>query len=199
MVQVQAALELNPKLALAHNLKGLLKQSLGRPAEAIAAFDQAIELRPNDAIILGNRGRAHMGAGRFAAAIQDFDRAIAQAPKQANLRFQRAIARRKTGDHPGAIEDLDQVAKLSGNNSEAHYLRGRSLEHIGKSAEAVEAFSTALAQKPAYASALLWRGLTRIKISQNNAAKKDLERFLKLAPKSKHRANVEARLAALEP
>ena len=47
LLECDAALELDPYLVEAHNLRGILLEELGRPTEAIKAYKQAIQLDPS--------------------------------------------------------------------------------------------------------------------------------------------------------
>ncbi len=45
--ECEAALELDPDLAGAHNLRGVVLEELGRPEEAILAYRRALQLKPD--------------------------------------------------------------------------------------------------------------------------------------------------------
>jgi tetratricopeptide (TPR) repeat protein len=47
LMECDVALELDPYLVEAHNLRGILLEELGRPTEAIKAYKQAIQLDPS--------------------------------------------------------------------------------------------------------------------------------------------------------
>ncbi|MFZ4779047.1 MAG: tetratricopeptide repeat protein, partial [Terrimicrobiaceae bacterium] len=73
--------------AKAHNRRGDALLLLGRPHEALAAFDAAQLLAPTDPYILFNRGRAHLVLGDKAAARVDFTAAT-------DPKFDRPMARK---------------------------------------------------------------------------------------------------------
>ncbi len=54
--------------------------TLGRPAEAAAAFERAIALDPNLAEAWNNRGAALWAVGKYPEALQSVERAIALKP-----------------------------------------------------------------------------------------------------------------------
>lgn len=72
-----AALALDPTLAMALNGKGLLLADAGHDADAIRVFSEASRLDPNNAVYLGNLGNATRAAGDLAAAAAAYQRALA--------------------------------------------------------------------------------------------------------------------------
>ena len=60
-------------------------QDLKRPAEALAAYDQALRLAPNFAAAFNNRGSALLELQRFADALSCFERALALRPGDAEI------------------------------------------------------------------------------------------------------------------
>jgi Flp pilus assembly protein TadD len=63
MAHLLKALEINPNLAQAHNIVGVLLAKTGRPDEAMSHLLKALELDPNDGDVQHNLGllRAQMG------------------------------------------------------------------------------------------------------------------------------------------
>ena len=68
-------LDLNGIISLAYCNRGHAKDSLGRPAEAIADYDEAIRLDPELAMAYNNRGYAKLALGRDEEAARDLKRA----------------------------------------------------------------------------------------------------------------------------
>jgi adenylate cyclase len=78
LTAVDRAIELNPNLALAYGVRGVVLAYLNRPDEAIAAAERAIRLSPNDPIIFNSYlalGLAHLVADRYEEALSWADRA----------------------------------------------------------------------------------------------------------------------------
>ena len=72
------AIELNPNLAVAYNIRGYLYASLGRNNEALADFTRYIELtrnNPNPVDYL-NRAAIYSRLGRYAEALRDVDEMV---------------------------------------------------------------------------------------------------------------------------
>lgn len=83
--------------AKAHNRRGDALLLLGRPREALAAFNAAQPLAPADPYILFNRGRAHLALGDKPAARADFTAA-------ADPKFDKPLARKLARE---ALDRLD--------------------------------------------------------------------------------------------
>ncbi len=75
-----ADLDATPPSADALNLKGIALRQLHRPADALAAYDEALRLNPQSAEALNNRGNLRLLARRFSPALDDLERALALTP-----------------------------------------------------------------------------------------------------------------------
>ncbi len=195
--QVERALEKSPGLIVARNLSALLKQDLRDYRGARRDFNQAISAAPKDPVLYGNRGRLSLTQGRYREAIRDFDRAVRLNPAQTELLYQRGLARLKLGARSGAIQDFNSALKRAPNHADALYQRGRARLSLAQPKAAIADFDRALAARPDHERALLWRGITHMKQRRAGPAKRDLRRFLRVAPRSKHRSKVQVYLKKL--
>jgi arylsulfatase A-like enzyme/Tfp pilus assembly protein PilF len=80
--QARRALELNRRLPLAWNYLGVALVNLGRPGEAIDAWEQALELQPDDFDVLYNVAFVAARTGDAERARPALRRFIAQAPPE---------------------------------------------------------------------------------------------------------------------
>jgi len=99
------AIQLDPKLALAYNNRGVVKRAQGDLAGAIADYDQAIQLDPKDMLAYYNRGIVKRAQGDLRGAIADYDQAIQLDPKDAAAYTNRGVVKQAEGDLRGAIAD----------------------------------------------------------------------------------------------
>ncbi len=76
MALVNNSLHFNPRLALAHNLKGLIFQRLNRFSEAIDSFNQAVKLVPDDINFNLNLAVAYFNDNQLAKAKEIFERIL---------------------------------------------------------------------------------------------------------------------------
>jgi len=80
---IDKALEIDPKLALACNNKGLALDSLGKSNEAIEYYDKALEIDPKLALAWNNKGLALNKLENYQEAIEYYDKALEINPKLA--------------------------------------------------------------------------------------------------------------------
>jgi Tfp pilus assembly protein PilF len=69
---VQKAIQTKPRLAMAHNLKGMILERQGNLTEALAAYEQAVKIVPADVLFGYNLGAAYYKAGEFAKSKEIF-------------------------------------------------------------------------------------------------------------------------------
>src|SRR5262249_62102016 len=73
--------------------------SLGRHAEALAAYDGLVTVAPQHALAWNNRGNALTALNRHAEAVESFARAIVLRPDYADAHFNQSLALLAAGDH----------------------------------------------------------------------------------------------------
>jgi adenylate cyclase len=104
--EIDAALALNPSLALAHNLRGTIRTFSGQPLDAIPEIEQAMRLDPAlSAQFLHFLGLAYLMAGKYETAAALLRQRIILVP---NTDFSRAILTSALG-HLGEIDDARRV------------------------------------------------------------------------------------------
>jgi adenylate cyclase len=104
--EIDAALALNPSLALAHNLRGTIRTFAGQPLEAIPEIEQAMRLDPAlSAQFLHFLGLAYLMAGKYETAAALLRQRIILVP---NTDFSRAILTSALG-HLGEVDDARRV------------------------------------------------------------------------------------------
>ena len=80
--QARLALELNDKLPLAWNYLGVARYNLGRPGEALEAWERALEPRPRDFDVLYNLALVALETGDLDRARPALARFVAEAPPE---------------------------------------------------------------------------------------------------------------------
>lgn len=71
---VQKSIQISNRLAMAHNLRGLILEKLARVPEAISSYEQAIKIVPDDVNFSFNLAVAYFKNGEFAKAGEIFER-----------------------------------------------------------------------------------------------------------------------------
>jgi protein O-GlcNAc transferase len=72
---IDAALQINPRLASAHNNRGNALSELQRNVEALASYDNAVAVEPAYVEAWVNRGITLAQIGRFEEALASYDKA----------------------------------------------------------------------------------------------------------------------------
>jgi tetratricopeptide (TPR) repeat protein len=69
---VQKAIQIRPRLAMAHNLKGMVLERQNKLEDALAAYEQAVKIVPDDILFSFNLAAAYFKANERAKAKQIF-------------------------------------------------------------------------------------------------------------------------------
>ena len=111
-------------LAVAHRLRGTALNALGRPAEAITAFEQALATNPDDAEALLNCGNAHADLDELAAAEPLVRRAIQCCPAMAEAHVSLGHILTRAGRLSEAIASCAAAITLQPRFAVAHWNQG---------------------------------------------------------------------------
>jgi tetratricopeptide (TPR) repeat protein len=190
ITDLDEAIRLAPKLAMAYHNRGVIRKNLGYDRNdlgdfksAIADFDQAISLDPKYASNYNNRGFVLIRLGDNQEAIADFEQAIRLNPKYASAYFGRGVVRSKLGDKQGAITDYSQAISLDPKYATAYINRGYIRNDLGDKKGALADFDQAISLNPKYASAHVNRGRVRYDLGDKQGAIADLDQAILLEPK----------------
>jgi Tfp pilus assembly protein PilF len=94
------------------------------------------------------------------------------------------MARLALGQLPGALVDLDLAVVLDADRTEAWVLRAAAQRRLERLNPAEDSITTALRLAPRNVEALLERGIVRQLRGEAEAARRDWERVMELAPDS---------------
>ncbi len=128
----QTALSLNPRQAdLAANLAELLT-TLGRPAEAQAAYRQALALKPDDAAVLTNLGALLRDDGRFAEAETVYRAALQAEPGSVMARRNLAVALHDQEKNTEALPVIEAALAMAPQDTHALQIASGVLQGLGR-------------------------------------------------------------------
>jgi Tfp pilus assembly protein PilF len=155
----------------------------GPHSAAIKAYSETLKLHPDRVAVLVQRGLALQEERRLEAAIADYDRAIQLDPNYGPAYYGRGWARDWQKDYAGALADAQQGLRLDPRNP-GRYLRraGSALAGLKRYAEALEAYSKAIALNPADEGTIFNRAICYFESGQYDLALKDINRALELDP-----------------
>ena len=132
------AIDLNPKLALAFNGRGMLFYDRNDYDRALQDFNRSIALDATSAAAFDNRGITYFDMKDSDHAKADFDRAIELDPKDLNAYWNRGDLYRSKGDRENAAADYG-TALLQGPNDDDKKEIEASLNGLGIAAPATPA------------------------------------------------------------
>jgi non-specific serine/threonine protein kinase len=149
------AIELNPRLADAYRWLGGSLLDLGRPDEAIAAYEEALRIEPNHAAALGGLGRAYwIGKGQVEKAVPVLERALAVNPDHGYAYLQLSFLYTVMGQHERAEQAARSAVALQERATSgkeglqivgAHARLGYALYRQGRLPEAITEYERELA------------------------------------------------------
>ncbi len=181
LAAVEKALKINPHVAEASMLRGVLLQAAGRREEARAAILRATALNPANAEGWYNLGLIQNDLKYFDDAVAAFDRALALQP-MAQGWHNRGIALQGLKRYAEALDSFDRTIALAPGALPALYGRGEALLELGRCLEAVAAFDQLLAHDPAVYAAWNNRGAAQQRLGQFTESLASYDKALELQP-----------------
>jgi tetratricopeptide (TPR) repeat protein len=138
----------NPQDAQIHSARALALAQSGKPAEAMAAYNQAIDLDPHNAQTFTSRGLLYQSEKQYEFAIADFTSANGLTPQQADPLLGRAQCYLALGKNQEAAADLDEASSVAPGNAQVWMTRGATYEKLGDRTKAADSYSRAVALRP---------------------------------------------------
>lgn len=155
--------------------------SLGRPGEALGAFEAASALGLERVELYIGRASAHEALGQRLEAARDLDKALALAPSSTDVRLARGAFFLRIGQSAAALEEFDAAIARDGQDADARFNRGLTLIALGRNDAAVADFTAVLRDYPNDAGAYHQRGRAR-EGRDNAGALADYDRAAELSP-----------------
>jgi Tfp pilus assembly protein PilF/S1-C subfamily serine protease len=112
MADLNMAIILAPKSALAHRSRAAAKLDTEDYRGAVEDYTKAMSLSTNTAVDLEGRGMAKAKLKDYSGAISDYVAAIKIAPDRASSFYQRGLAKFELNDRNGAVQDLKKSQQL---------------------------------------------------------------------------------------
>ncbi len=176
--------------------------NLRRPDQALAAFKKALAASPDDPEIRRRYAEAleYLGEGTAAAAQR---RAAAGGALDAERRVEHLIAeaQRQTSDgrYQAAIERYREAIELDSEELDAHYELATVLGHLGRFDEALQEFALVVAAAPRHGRARRGEVTALLLLKRWGKAREKLNQALRVLPRDRGLAHVQARLLASAP
>lgn len=170
----------HPAADLHHQALGL--QQAGRPAEALAIFDQALALAPGHGGLHYDRALTLWALGRSDDALVGFQTAIRLKPDMAAAHYNRAVVLQRMGRLPEAMAGFDAALAIKPDLAEAWNNRAGILQEAGRDQEALDSIDRAMAIKPGNAASHYNRGVLLLSLYRLDEAMAALAQALALDP-----------------
>lgn len=119
-------------------------RSAGQDRRAQDMLNSALESQPDDPGLLNSLAMFERRAGNLAEALTMLERSAQFAPEMVDVWINLSLVRYDLGQHQAGLEAAEKACELAPTNSQAEYLRGRSLRSLGKFDEALKAFKGSL-------------------------------------------------------
>ena len=135
-LHLREAINLNPKLAKAHNNLGMLLWRQGNVEDANSCFHEALECDPDLGIAYVNLGLILADKGEFEAAAKQYDLAISVDPKLVSAYQKKGNLLAVQGQFAEALAAYRQALEIMPNDINAHLAIGKILMAQGNPAAA---------------------------------------------------------------
>ncbi|HEU5017761.1 MAG TPA: tetratricopeptide repeat protein, partial [Pseudolabrys sp.] len=180
-----------------HNLLGKAFDRLGKPLDAIKAYDAAIALDPDFAEAHGNRASIVAQAGFPDEALKSFDRALALDPTAVADWINRGVLLHELGRFEEALADYDKALTLAPEDPSILTNRANALVQLGHFDEGITDYDRALKRNPRLGQALAQKGTALKLLGRFDEARKVLEQSRALDAKDGSAALALAELLLL--
>nr|WAI02711.1 MAG: tetratricopeptide repeat protein [Candidatus Methanoperedens sp.] len=177
------ALEINPKLEIACNNKGLAFTDLGKYNEAITCFDKALEINPKMDAAWINKGNAMHNLGKYNEAIACYDKALETNPKMDDAWINKGNAMHNLGKYTEALTCFNKALEINPKQQRAWHKKGLALGKSGKYNEAITCFNKSLEINPNMEDDWINKGIALNYTSKYNEAITCFDKALELNPK----------------
>ena len=145
---LEAAVEINPSLALSHTNLGNVYLKQGNFDKAVAEYKQALHTSDDDAKTHNNLGNAMNSIGRYADAVREYKTAIDLDPNLTEAYRNIAGAYRQTGEYDQAILALKKAIEFEPQSNELYAQFGETYAAMQDYDRAIPMFVRALSIKP---------------------------------------------------
>ena len=180
--EFRRAVELNPKLAVAHSNIGFIFRRKGDFEAAAKAYAQAVKLNPfafDDSFALA---QMYHRLARFADAVRAYMHACELRPNSFEARLNLGVCYHQALDLDNAINCYTLALLIDPNQAAAYTNLGAAYDAQGEYYEAIHAYNESLERDPDQAMVLVNLATTLLKQDRFANARKALARAIEAAP-----------------
>ncbi len=175
--------------------------NLRRPDEALASFEQALAASPDDPEIRRQYAEALEYLGERTAAAAQRRAAAGAAGAEGRVAQLIAEGQRQTreGRYQAAVASYRQAIELDSGELDAHYELATVLGHLGHFDEALDEFAVVIDAAPRHSRARRGEITALVLLERWGKAREQLNQALRVLPRDRQLAHVQARLLASAP
>ena len=151
--ELAVAIALEPGNATSHNYLGIVRQQLGRLADAAAAYEAGLALAPDDPYLASNYGNCLLAQGAVEKAIDWLRRSVGREPRNPVAHNNLGSALNAAGEVRGAVAAYRKAIEVEPRYAPAWFNLGLGLRELGDDDGAMEALRQAVQVGPGFAPA----------------------------------------------
>lgn len=180
---VTMAIERNPFITDAYELRGVIRQNLGQDSLAIADYAHALTLLPENKGILYNMALAQESSKDYDNAEKSFAQLLKAHPGFDGGYLGRAKMRLEKADTIGAIEDIEKALSINKNSVNGYLMRADIAIHRNEDySQALADMNDAIRLQPRFAGYYINRAFIRYRLDDYIGAMSDYDYALQLEP-----------------
>jgi tetratricopeptide (TPR) repeat protein len=183
LADLDKAVQLDPRLAMAYALRGVVSLELNRTGTAMDDANAALRLDPRIGPAHYVRGLVFFGQEQFDKALTDLDAAIEYEPKEHGAYVFRGLIRMSRKQFDAALADFNTAIELNPRNALAYHDRGWLRVLTREFALAIPDLDNAIALRRNYASAYFYRAAAYAGLGKVAEAEADIAQVRRLDPK----------------
>ena len=143
MTEFEAAEKGNPNLPFVHFNLGLTHLKKQEYAQAREEFGKDAAIEPDIALNYEEIGNAYWLTEEDTKAERSYREALRRDPRLVNSMLGLARIYQRKKEYAAALAETDAALKVDGERTDAHYLRGQALLHLGRKMEAKQEIAAA--------------------------------------------------------
>ncbi len=177
------AIERNPFLYDAYEVRGVARQNQGRNKEAIDDYNHVLSELPENRQILFNKALAEEEIEDYDSAEKSFTQLLATHPSYDNGYMGRAKLRLAQGDTIQALADIEKTLELNKNATNAYVMRADiAIKSAKDYAQALADMDEAIKLQPQYVGFFINRAFLRYNLDDYFGAMSDYDYAIQLDP-----------------
>lgn len=145
--ECRRALKIDPDMAEAHTVLGLVQKEQGRPQEAMNSFSKAVKLDPEYGMAYTQRGLLEAQNQDWASATQDLQQAISLRSSNSTAHYGMGKVYLGQKQYDEALKELNTALSLNRNSAPIHIAMGDVYRAQGNTVAAVKEYQAAIAIK----------------------------------------------------